>query len=387
MKIETSENTQELDLTGRDLYYCLKQKTQSNFVSGLPCGELKGFIAESNTDKEILHLPATNERESVGIAVGAWLAGKNPSLYMQNSGFFEASNDIGSLLIACRIPLPVVVAWRGAPGETATQHLALGEATMPLLDSLKIPYITKASAENISDLVSAMAKAQMPGVVLQRKEKINSDVVYSNSRSENREIGQLEFGKDETLFSREEIIAAICQNTPKDTAVISSTGLISRSVFQFFDGENQFYNAGGFGLTSSIGLGLSMSLPEKKVVVIEGDGSVLTDMGNLNLIGHYQPKGLIHIVLDNNAYGSCSGEKTIGSDRIPYMAAIMGYKNVYSVSSLDEVKSIYSQSLQKKEGPVMIHVKINTVGRRDLDRPIKMAENARRFRAYNQQNA
>ena len=76
-----------------------------NFASGVPCGVLKYIIKNLDGDARILHVPANRESEAIGLAVGAYLAGKTPVIYMQNSGLFAASNDIASLLVPYEIPI------------------------------------------------------------------------------------------------------------------------------------------------------------------------------------------------------------------------------------------------------------------------------------------
>jgi phosphonopyruvate decarboxylase len=181
-------------------------------------------------------------------------------------------------------------------------------------------------------------------------------------------------------LNREEALETILSQTDTQ-AIFSSTGLISRSVYENYDGPNHFYNAGGFGLTSTLALGFSAAQPLTKTVIIEGDGSVLANLGNLNLVGHYQPGNLLHIVLDNGAYSSCSGEPTFGSNKITEIAAQLGYKNSVSVSEADQIENTLIR-LQEIPGPNMLRVIINTEGRRDFGRPTQMAQIARRFRNH-----
>jgi sulfopyruvate decarboxylase TPP-binding subunit len=147
-------------LQEQELYQTIRSVFGFNFVTGLPCGELRNFISQSSMDKEVRHFPCSNEREAIGVATGAWLAGEKPVVYMQNSGFFLSSNDIGSLLLACRIPIVLVVSWRGAPGETATQHFATGAATEPLLKAFSIPYLTEINEQGIQNLCRQMLKSK-----------------------------------------------------------------------------------------------------------------------------------------------------------------------------------------------------------------------------------
>ena len=159
--------------------------------------------------------------------------------------------------------------------------------------------------------------------------------------------------------------------------------IISRSIYHHYDGDNQFYNAGGFGVTSAIGLGIALARPDVPVAVIEGDGSVLTNPGALNVIGHYQPKNLIHVVLNNSSYASCSLESTIGSELIPAYAQASGYRAIYDIDSKDALASALAMAQRDQgNGPQLVHVRINTEGPRSFRRPLEMADIAKRFRAY-----
>ena len=367
-----------------DLYHAIKDVFNFDFVAGLPCGELKHFIAESNKDSSIEHIQATNERESIGLAHGAWLAGKTPSLYMQNSGLFEASNDLGSLLLPCKVPVLFVVSWRGAPGETATQHLYTGNATPKLLEAFGIPYVVDPNKNKLMALVAVMHKLEVPGVVLVKKEKFNESIIPGVSTHQAHQLDSSTFsdlGMQSETLSREESLDTIFRTLIKsDDAVFTSTGLISRYAFHYHDSDNQFYNAGAFGVTSMIGLGFAHSRKDVRTIVVEGDGSVLTNLGALNVIGHYAGENFTHVVLDNSAYVSCSGEATYGSSSIPNLARELGYKTVNSVNSESELMDVINTTNKRVNGPQMIHIRINQKGERDFRRPLEMADIARRLR-------
>lgn len=375
-------NDKENNLQGSRMFDSIKRTFHADFVTGLPCGELREFILASNDDNEVIHVPATNERESVGIAAGAWLGGKQPILYMQNSGLFESSNDLGSLLVASRIPAVLVVSWRGAPGETATQHLATGGATKSMLTDFGIEHTDIASQSSIDLLKSHQEQTDLPVCVLQKRETYNNLMADITSVKPIRTIRGIIREEDCEFCSREEILSVIARTIPESSAIVSSTGLISRSLYHYYDSPNQFYNAGAFGLTSSIALGFSLAQPERSVVAVEGDGSVLTNLGNLNLIGHYQPEKFLHVVLDNEAYASCSGEPTIGSYLIPQLASVFGYNQVFSVSTPDAVRAIIEDFQFSGSGAIMLHVKINDRGERNFKRPLEMSLIARRFKNH-----
>lgn len=366
-------------ISEKELYKITKDIFEFNVLSGLPCGELRHFISEGATDTELLHIRSSNEREAIGIACGSWLANKTPALYMQNSGFFESSNDIGSLLIPCKIPALFVTSWRGAPGENATQHLYTGTATIPLLDAFGVPYILNITEKNLIQLKNKMSDLQRPGFILVRKEEFN-DSVTTNTLEDSiiNDPATIEVENNKIKLSRDGALKSIFDSLNTNDAVISSTGLISRSVFHHYDANNQFYNTGAFGLTSLIGLGFSLNKPETRTVVIEGDGSLLTNLGSLNTIANSKPPNFVHIVLDNKVYASCSGEPTFGSSMIPLVARDLGYKNIFVVNSKEYIENILKRILQP--GPTLIHIQINTDGCRNLKRPLNMANIAERFR-------
>lgn len=109
-----------------------------NFVSGVPCGVQKYIILNFSNDPEIVHIPANKESEAIGIAAGAFLAGKMPTVYMQNSGLMNSINDITSLLIPYKIPLIFLVSWRGTAGEDAPQHFINGKCTKGVLEKIGV---------------------------------------------------------------------------------------------------------------------------------------------------------------------------------------------------------------------------------------------------------
>ncbi|MBI5076957.1 sulfopyruvate decarboxylase subunit alpha [Candidatus Falkowbacteria bacterium] len=126
-----------------------------NFASGVPCGVLRHIIKNFDDDTTILHIPANRESEAVGLAAGAYLGGKIPVVYMQNSGLFAASNDIASLLVSYEIPIFFIVSYRGCEGEDAVQHLTTGRATETLLQSFGLPF-TVFGEHDIKTLVRSM---------------------------------------------------------------------------------------------------------------------------------------------------------------------------------------------------------------------------------------
>ena len=144
-----------------------------NFATGVPCGVLRSIIDFLVCDEHIQHVTVSRESEAIGVATGAYLAGRRPIIYMQNSGLFAASNDISSLLMPYRVPLLMVVTLRGSEGEDAPQHLVNGRATTPLLASFGIPYTVYDAELDIHtvvlDLFEQAADVQLPAILLLKR--------------------------------------------------------------------------------------------------------------------------------------------------------------------------------------------------------------------------
>jgi thiamine pyrophosphate-dependent acetolactate synthase large subunit-like protein len=142
------------------------------------------------------------------------------------------------------------------------------------------------------------------------------------------------------------------------------------------------------GLCSSIGLGLALSLPKRKVFVFDGDGALWMNLGSLATIGLHQPKNLIHICWDNQQYESSGGEPTASSAGNIDFAAVArsaGIKSSRAVSVVDELKSAVSDALSH-DGPHFIWARIEA-GRAEVP-PLRYdeLENKYRFIRYIEQS-
>ncbi len=101
---------------------------------------------------------ATREEEAIGIASGAYAAGRNAAVFMQSSGFGNCVNALASLCIPCRIPLPMFINLRGEVGEFNIAQVAMGRATRPILDVLGIPHYTLDTDDRLHQRVSGALK-------------------------------------------------------------------------------------------------------------------------------------------------------------------------------------------------------------------------------------
>jgi phosphonopyruvate decarboxylase len=111
-----------------------------DFFAGVPCSLLSGLVRELEARSELHYVSATREDSAIGMAVGAWLGGRQPMVLMQNSGLGVAVNALSSLMLMYETPALLVISWRGQDGKDAPEHLLMGQITLPLLDLLGIPH-------------------------------------------------------------------------------------------------------------------------------------------------------------------------------------------------------------------------------------------------------
>ena len=158
-------------------------------------------------------------------------------------------------------------------------------------------------------------------------------------------------------MKRREAIEVIVQSLTADELVVSSTGMISRELFTVKDSPRNFYMLGSMGLSSSIGLGLALCLPGKTIVVIEGDGGVLMNLGSLATIGHFAPRNLTQVVLDNEVHDSTGGQPTVSdTTKLEEVAHAAGYRLAERVDSEGGLREALEKS--PGQGPAFFLMKV-----------------------------
>jgi sulfopyruvate decarboxylase subunit alpha len=128
------------------LYSTLRRSELDFFVS-VPCKLLADLITKIERDSSVVYTPVSREEEGVGMACGAYLAGRRPAIVMQNSGFGNSANAILSLLNYYKIPVVFVVSHRGSDGEPIEAQRMMGAAVTKLLNAIDVDFIdVRASA-------------------------------------------------------------------------------------------------------------------------------------------------------------------------------------------------------------------------------------------------
>lgn len=144
-----------------------------DFYTGVPDSTFKVLLRHIEARSEFDYVPAVSENVAVGLAVGAHLGGRRPVVLMQNSGLALALNPLASLATLYRVPILLVVGWRGHDGKDSPEHGLMGSITLKLLDALGLPYYVP-DAESlrgaVADATAVMDERRTPCALVCRPE-------------------------------------------------------------------------------------------------------------------------------------------------------------------------------------------------------------------------
>jgi phosphonopyruvate decarboxylase len=349
----------------------LCKKHNFTFFTGVPDSAFKSWMSFLDENrKDLTNIIAVNECEAAAISAGYHLStGKIGVIYMQNDGFGKTVNPLTSLCDSevYSIPTLLMIGWRGEPGKKdAPQHKKMGNILLQLLELLEIPY------EIISDDLKKLDKTfENAKKYMNEKSRPYAIIVkkgiFESSESKEKDIAN--------KMSREEALKTIMKYLDKET-IVSTTGKLSRELFEYRidkkqGHESDFYNIGAMGCAQSIALGIALQKKDKKVLVFDGDGAVLMQMGSITTAGHYTPKNFYHIIFDNQAHDSTGGQPTC-SDTVNFIevALACGYKTGEIVKTKEELEKVFPK-FKKGKGPSILVVKVKKGARSDLGRPTK----------------
>ena len=359
-----------------------------NFFTGVPCSHLTSVINGVINSKTIKYVGATSEGESVGIASGAWLAGKKSVVMIQNSGLGNTINPLTSLNYPFRIPILLISTWRGDPKTNdEPQHKLIGEKTRKILELIKVkndifPTNKSGLQKILAKINKSINKFSLPYCLIMRKNSIEKENLKQKRILLKKKGKKIIFKNRNSIPSRYEVLKLIVKNIKRDIGIVATTGKTGRELFTINDSKQFFYQVGSMGCASAIGLGIALN-NKKKIIVIDGDGAALMKMGNFTTIGANQPLNLIHILLDNNVHDS-TGQQLTNASTVDFtsVAISCGYKISYLVNNLNGFERSLKESLKKK-GPIFINVKIKPGSINNLGRPtVSPNKVARRFQNF-----
>lgn len=144
------------------------QEQEILFYSGVPCSILAPLIRDLEETPDLTYLPATREDLAVGMAAGAYLAGKRPAVLMQNSGLGYSLNALTSLNLIFKIPVLLIIGFRGAKPGDAPEHWVMGRSCVKLLETIGVPYWIpekETLTTNTKEAIETMEREKIPAAL------------------------------------------------------------------------------------------------------------------------------------------------------------------------------------------------------------------------------
>ena len=166
----------------------------------------------------------------------------------------------------------------------------------------------------------------------------------------------------------------------EDKIVVTIMGAVAAELYMLGHKEHFFYLEHAIGLASSMGLGIALSLPERKVVVLDGDGSLLMNLGTLSTLARYKPGNLLHIVFDNESLLSVGGFPTAtstGTD-LAGIARASGVPHVAEVRTIEQLRASVSEALAGETLTTII-AKVEAIGPKSFHMDLGLLENRFQF--------
>lgn len=352
----------------------------TTFFTGVPDSLLKNltaYVTDNFNSSE--HIIAANEGNAIALAAGYHLATEKAAMvYMQNSGLGNTVNPLASLADkeVYNIPMLLVIGWRGEPGiKDEPQHIKQGKITLELLETLQVPY--KVLSNDPDEMVKQVKEVY-------NHFKINGSpyaLVVKKGTFSSYTLKNINDPKGD--FVREDAIEQIISTFDENTIYVSTTGMISRELFELREKYKQshskdFLVVGSMGHTNQIALTIALEKQNREVVCLDGDGSLLMHLGSLAIVGSLKPKNLTHIVLNNGAHDSVGGQPTVARDvDFINVAKALGYNSAFKVENKDELSNVLNKT---NENPTFIEVIVKKGNRSNLGRPtVSPIDNKRAF--------
>jgi sulfopyruvate decarboxylase beta subunit len=339
----------------------LLRESGVEFFGLLPCEKTRELYSLITTKYK--HVTLSKEEEGVGISAGASLTGAKPGMLIQSSGIGNMINALCSLTKVYEFPLPILASWRGVFRERIPAQVPLGQSLPKLLKALDIkctPIKQKKDIALISKAITNAYETNAINVILLSPaiwevETSTSQNRYDAPTESHPRHNSIRMSEDNprpelTRFDILKIIGPYLENK----IVVCNLGIPCKELYSVKHQKSNFYMLGSMGLATSIGLGISL-FTSRKLVVIEGDGSLLTNLGALSTVAAAKPKNLSILAIDNGVHGSTGNQPTATSLRVDLemTARGLGFQKTYKVASREEILST-TQALE--DGPSFLHI-------------------------------
>jgi phosphonopyruvate decarboxylase len=359
-----------------------------DFFTGVPCSLIEDLIAVLERGSRAPYVAAVREDAAVGVAAGAWFGGRRPVVLMQNSGLGTSLNALASLSLMYGLPVLLVVTWRGFGGKDAPEHILTGEISPKLLELLGVPYRVLAVDSLDADLAWAateMDGRRSPVALLVPPKVVETGAVHAGVASTAGAVTRVAPAAPDGPLPSPTMprltALGIALKAVGDDPIAHANGYICRESFSLADRPQSFYMIGSMGLAPAIGLGLALTRPSRRAVVFDGDGNLLMNLGILAMVADQRPANFVHLVFDNEVYGSTGNQASLSRGvRLDRLAAAAGFASAVAVTEPWALESALRAALAA-DGPHFVLVKV-TAEEADVPRiPYTPAVLRDRFRA------
>lgn len=336
------------------LLQALKAQEIQCYVS-FPDKWLGPLLQGLDADPEALHVPATIEREALGIAVGAQLAGMRSALVMQNSGIGNLLNDWASLAYNYGIAVPWIVSDRGSTGEQVMTQTIWHGRLPAILEAVRIPvrsFTTESALPDLETFIQDGYAARQCVAALFPYSFWRDDLTLPRATAGTgfpchpitRWFSEADTpATPRAAWRRFEALECL-MGLLSDECVFVNLGDPCKEVYAIQDRPETFYMLGSMGLVLPLGLGFARAHGalggSRKTVVIDGDGSQLMQLGSLGTLAREQPD-LALLVIDNASYGSTGDQPTLTRTHVALegVARALGLTNTATVSTPQGLES------------------------------------------------
>jgi sulfopyruvate decarboxylase subunit beta len=335
------------------------KKEGIDLVSSVPCDRAKGLFFK--LPDHFRHIGLTREEDGVGISAGAYLAGARPAIALQSSGLGNMLNAILSLTVTFGLPLPILASWRGCEEEKIPAQIPFNRPLPAILSAAGIACTEisgPGASHEIGEAVAAANKNRAPQVILIRPECLAETGCSALSLPVPPRPFSVCYERNwrTPVMTRFDAIRTIAGEL-EDEILVANIGVPSKELYAARDRPENFYMLGSYTQASAIGLGIATARPDKKVIVIDGDGSLLGS-AILPVIAAAGPKNLTIACLDNGVFGSTGNQPRPGQDTADLALMALGAGFVHSSTVHEAWELEAALAARKSDGPSFIHARI-----------------------------
>jgi sulfopyruvate decarboxylase alpha subunit len=352
-------------------------------VAHVPDLVLAGLIRQAEADGDFDVYAPAREEEGVGVLCGAYLGGQRGALLLQNSGVGNLVNVLASLAVPNQIPFLMLISERGALHEFNPAQVGMAQCLRPLLDALGVPHVTLSREDEVRPVVDgacalAFSTERPVAIVLSPlltggkkglppyEEEEPAVARPGRGGGGGRAVGPRP-ESSHTLgalpserMRRQECVGALVGALGEEELVVTGLGYAAFDVYAAGDRARNFYLSGALGSAAAVAFGLAASRPGERVVCVDGEGSLLANLGALATIGRYGPPNLTCVILDNEMFQITGGQSTHtawGTD-LALVAAGCGIESARAVATLEDFRAAFG-STRRTPGPHFLVAKVD----------------------------